>query len=338
MSTLYASFSDAAAAEHAAGALLDHGARSEDLTILAGEGSHMARMHRVEGSAEKGISTTTPADAASGALKGTVTGAGVGLLAALAALFVPGVGLVLGGGALAAAMAAGAGTMAAGAVAGGVVGYLKDQGVPEDVANTYSNNLAAGGVVLGVAVPTGRLTALEADALLAKYGANHVATYNNPRVAPGTPLLHERAVIDANPNLDPLVVDRVTPVTPVEPITETRRVTVVDAQTGETRTAIVESVVAEEVIDPVVPVTPLHTAATNPVTGETVISESVVSEPVVVTTDTPGIPSTPIGTYAVDEHGNRVVVDEFGNRQIVVDDVVDNSNVPPPMRGRPYPG
>ena len=35
--TLYASFTDAALAEKAAGALLDHGVRSEDVSLIAAE-------------------------------------------------------------------------------------------------------------------------------------------------------------------------------------------------------------------------------------------------------------------------------------------------------------
>src|SRR5205085_9990716 len=82
-------------------------------------------------SAKTGLSTTTPADAGVGAAKGAGIGLGVGVLAALASIFVPGFGLVAGGGALATAIAGAVGTTAAGAIAGGVHGYLKDQGVPE---------------------------------------------------------------------------------------------------------------------------------------------------------------------------------------------------------------
>ena len=73
-----------------------------------------------DAAAKHGISTTTPEDAGEGAVKGTGIGLGVGILASLAALTVPGVGLVLGGGALAAALGATALTAGAGAIAGGV--------------------------------------------------------------------------------------------------------------------------------------------------------------------------------------------------------------------------
>ena len=54
---------------------------------------------------------------------------------------VPGVGLVVGAGALAAAVA---GTAAAGAAAGGLVGFLKDQGMGGDMATEYHARIASG--------------------------------------------------------------------------------------------------------------------------------------------------------------------------------------------------
>ena len=102
----------------------------------------------VETAAKHGISTTTPEDAGEGAVKGTGWGLGVGILASLAVLAVPGVGLVLGGGALAAALGATALTAGAGAIAGGSIGYLKEQGVPGDAAERYHGAVAGGGAVL----------------------------------------------------------------------------------------------------------------------------------------------------------------------------------------------
>ena len=55
--------------------------------------------------------------------------ASIRLFNGIAALFVPGVGWVLGGGALASAIVGAAAATAAGAAAGGVYGYLKDQGL-----------------------------------------------------------------------------------------------------------------------------------------------------------------------------------------------------------------
>jgi len=127
--------------------------------------------------AKHGISTTTPEDAGEGAVKGTGIGLGVGILASLAALTIPGVGLVLGGGALAAALGATALTAGAGAIAGGATGFLKDQGVPHEAADRYHGTVAGGGAVLSINVPSGDVDQATAESVLAKYGAADVNAY-----------------------------------------------------------------------------------------------------------------------------------------------------------------
>ncbi len=259
MAHLYASFTDAAMAEKAAGALLDYGVRQEDISLVAndqygqtresyasqttdpaytvgttgafgaegasagygagepalGTGSALGAVSSMEGrsvgvynnpdsaagtagdlnpmdqgapdsvasqgdvetAAKHGISTTTPEDAGEGAVKGTGIGLGVGILASLAALAVPGVGLVLGGGALAAALGATALTAGAGAIAGGATGYLKDQGVPADVAERYHGTVTGGGAVLSVNIPSGKVDLTGAESVLSKYGAADMNSY-----------------------------------------------------------------------------------------------------------------------------------------------------------------
>jgi len=58
----------------------------------------------------------------------------------------------------------------AGSIAGGVVGYLVDLGVPEDKARLLHTHIEAGAPVLGINV-TGRLTEFEIEEILRKYGA-----------------------------------------------------------------------------------------------------------------------------------------------------------------------
>jgi len=127
--------------------------------------------------AKHGISTTTPEDAGEGAVKGTGIGLGVGILASLAALTIPGIGLVLGGGALAAALGATALTAGAGAIAGGATGYLKDQGVPHDAAERYYGTVAGGGAVLSINIPSGDVDQATAESVLSKYGAADMNAY-----------------------------------------------------------------------------------------------------------------------------------------------------------------
>lgn len=177
--TLFASFYTTSDAEKAAAAILDRGARSEDLSIIAHHQDPAAVEIRdgnetqAEAVAKHGLTTTTGADAAMGAAKGLTFGMGLGVLGALATLFVPGVGWVVGGGALATIIAS---TAAAGTVTGGVVGYLKDQGMGDEVAATYQSRIVAGGAVLSLQVPTGDISEIEAESLLIKYGAEGVFT------------------------------------------------------------------------------------------------------------------------------------------------------------------
>jgi len=198
--TIYASFADAAMAERAAGALLDHGVDEDDISLVSHESAyrdrrdfaaHTATLEERAGyavpdrglddddelDAKSGITTTTPGDAAAGAVKGAAVGLGAGALAAVASLIIPGIGPVLGGGALATAIAGAAGATAAGAVAGGVYGFLKDQGVPEDHAMRYEETYRAGGAILAIRLPSNDVGRPEAESILAKYGASNVSAY-----------------------------------------------------------------------------------------------------------------------------------------------------------------
>lgn len=132
---------------------------------------------KTELAAKQGLSTTTPGDAAAGAAKGAGIGLGVGVLAALASLIIPGFGLVAGGGALATAIAGAAGATAAGAVAGGVHGFLKDQGVPDQAALDYDHAVKTGGAVLAITVPSGDVDEATCREILSKYNAQNVNTY-----------------------------------------------------------------------------------------------------------------------------------------------------------------
>jgi hypothetical protein len=187
--TIYASFADPANAERAVGALLDHGVRDEDISLVSHESYRrddmMNEMDDEEdedpvATAKHGISTTTGADAASGAITGAGVGLGVGAVAAIASMFLPGIGLITGGGALAAALAGAAATTAAGGVVGGVTGYLKDQGVPEVHAARYHEAVHGGGAVVAVVAPSNEVSHTEIHEVLAKYGAGDFGRYGSP--------------------------------------------------------------------------------------------------------------------------------------------------------------
>ena len=232
--TIFASFSDPKMAEKAAGALLDHGLRSEDLSIIQSHKWRTASAEEVaapqtptmvyispnasgqstgvspfgvmpmvtmvdgvtpqverfedlpnfEELAKHGISTTTTEDAGAGALSGLPWGVGLGTIAAIASLFVPGFGLVIGGGALATAIIGIAASAGAGAAAGALTGYLKDQGVPSHLVAEYEGTINAGGAILGATIPSGDVDESCAWEVLNKYAGTHVTSYiNKPYVS-----------------------------------------------------------------------------------------------------------------------------------------------------------
>ena len=201
--TIYASFVNIEDAERATGALLDFGLVSQDISLVGHE-QHKHRAVHYTGhgmnrpddhtavytsdeaatendslAAKSGLSTTTGADAAVGAEKGAGIGLGVGVAAALAAMFIPGIGLVVGGGTLALALAGAAATTAGGAIAGGALGYLKDQGVPEHVVSHYNETLEKGGAVLAISLPDD-VSRSSVDVILNKYNALNINEYNHP--------------------------------------------------------------------------------------------------------------------------------------------------------------
>jgi hypothetical protein len=122
----------------------------------------------------------TGTDVAGGAVSGAVTGGVLGALAGLlmATGVIPGLGILLIGGPLAAAFGltgAAATTVAGattGAVAGGLIGALMSLGLPEEDAKVYEQSIQAGGILL--AVPTKRGEEEEVRAILENFGADQV--------------------------------------------------------------------------------------------------------------------------------------------------------------------
>lgn len=170
---LFASFSDPLMAEKACGALLDHGLKAEHISLIANDTWARRRLADPVAAAQRGISTTTPEDATAGAATGAGVGLGLGVLAGLAALLIPGVGFVAGGGALATAIASAAGTTVAGALVGGVTGFLKDQGMPAEAAERLHGAVDEGGAIIGISLPPGEMDQAQVRQILTKYNATH---------------------------------------------------------------------------------------------------------------------------------------------------------------------
>ena len=186
MQHTYATFNDPDMAQKAAGALLDNGVHAEHISIILPEkykqDRHKSDENRKGDEEIDQITTTTAGDAMSGAATGTGVGLAAGTVAALAAVLIPGVGLVLGGGALALALAGIAGTGAAGAVAGGVTGYLKDQGVPAEVATKHGEVLKGGGALITVSPTDDDVDLKTIEVTLRKYEGD-VYTHMAPTAA-----------------------------------------------------------------------------------------------------------------------------------------------------------
>ena len=93
-------------------------------------------------------------DKGSGAAKGAAIGGGVGALAGLAALAIPGVGPFIAAGGLIEALGVGGSaavaSAAVGATAGGLTGALVKYGVDEEDARYYEQRVHEGGVLVAV--------------------------------------------------------------------------------------------------------------------------------------------------------------------------------------------
>ena len=137
------SFRDREAADRAYSSLLSKGYTEKDIHVIMsadtrkkfyGEDIKIDHGHKALSGAGVG-----------GAVGGAVGATLVGILAAAAAVTIPGLGLVIVG-PLAGALAGGA----AGAAAGGLVGSLVGAGIPEERAKVYEKDLKDGAIVLGV--------------------------------------------------------------------------------------------------------------------------------------------------------------------------------------------
>jgi hypothetical protein len=124
-----------------------------------------------EGRTEMQSSSGKDSGGEEGGIAGMLTGAGIGgVLGAAAVGLIPGIGPVIAAGALAGIL----GGAAAGAATGGLVGWMADQGVPEEEARHYESEFKAGRTLVTIQAE-GRYT--EATGILQRAGA---ATWSDP--------------------------------------------------------------------------------------------------------------------------------------------------------------
>ena len=125
--------------ENAVNALREEGFRNTDISVLFPE-----NVGTKDFAHEK--HTKAPEGATTGATSGAVIGGGLGWLAGIGALAIPGLGPFIAAGPIMAALA-GAG---AGGVVGGLTGALVGMGIPEYEAKRYEGRIKEGGMLLSV--------------------------------------------------------------------------------------------------------------------------------------------------------------------------------------------
>lgn len=128
-------------AENAVDALKTQGFRNSDVSILISsqEGS--------EGFAHE-KNTKAPEGTATGAASGAILGGGLGWLAGIGAIAIPGIGPFVAAGPIMAALAG----LGVGGAVGGIAGSLIGLGIPEYEAKRYQDYVKNGGILLSVHV------------------------------------------------------------------------------------------------------------------------------------------------------------------------------------------
>jgi uncharacterized membrane protein len=161
MRTIVGVFTSLADAERTERDLKNLGIPHENISIVAGND---ANRHEEYLGRAKVASIGTGAAAAAGAS----FGGGVGLIAGLVVLVIPGVGPILAGGALVTLLTG----LGIGAAGGGLIAAFVDMGIPHEEAPIYEEAVRRGAVMLAVNVDSAR----ENDALgvMVDHGARNL--------------------------------------------------------------------------------------------------------------------------------------------------------------------
>src|SRR6202041_729850 len=158
---IYPAYADV---ENGVDALKAAGFRNTDISVLFPENVGTKDFaHKKE--------TKAPEGTAAGATTGAVIGGGLGWLAGIGALAIPGLGPFIAAGPI---MAALAGVGVGGAV-GGVTGALVGMGIPEFEAKRYEGRLQKGGILVSVHCDTSEEVNRSKD-ILQRTGAEDIST------------------------------------------------------------------------------------------------------------------------------------------------------------------
>lgn len=175
MSRVTAIFDSQEQAQNAVQALRQLGVNDTHLSIVARHGDNTSV-------AGEGSAAHHAGDAADGATKGLLAGAGVGALFGLAAALIPGVGPFITAGALATSLGAAGGGAAAGAIVGGttgaVAGALANSGYDDHESSYYGSAIEQGGVFVAVDADGSAVSGDQVRATLAQYGGRSASAAN----------------------------------------------------------------------------------------------------------------------------------------------------------------
>jgi hypothetical protein len=162
--SLFAILSTPEQAERVVNSLIEDGFRSRDVSVLMPDQQSTREFaHHKE--------TKAPEGATAGATAGGVVGGTLGVLIALGALAIPGVGPLLAAGPIVAGLAG----VGAGGAVGGLIGALVGMGIPEYEARRYEGRVKDGGILISVHCETpGEI--LRAREILAGAGATDIAS------------------------------------------------------------------------------------------------------------------------------------------------------------------
>jgi len=157
-------YRDQAGVESAVNALQQRSFRNTDISVLFPD-----NVGTKDFAHEK--NTKAPEGVAAGATTGAVLGGGLGWLAGIGALAIPGLGPLIAAGPIVAALAG----VGAGGALGGITGALIGMGIPEYEAKRYEGRVKDGGILLSVHCDDSDWTR-KAKAILEQTGADDISS------------------------------------------------------------------------------------------------------------------------------------------------------------------
>jgi hypothetical protein len=157
-------YRDGVSVDSAVDALRERGFRNTDISVLFPENEGTKDLAHKK-------STKAPEGTAAGASTGAIVGGGIGWLAGIGALAIPGLGPFIAAGPIMAALAG----VGVGGTIGGITGALVGMGIPEYEAKRYEGRIKEGGILLSVHCDNSAWTKKAKD-ILESTGADDIAS------------------------------------------------------------------------------------------------------------------------------------------------------------------